>query len=64
MEKRKSTDAQLRATAKYQAKNTKIYPIRLNFNTDQDVIDRLSEVPSVAGYIKQLIREDIQRGNG
>lgn len=59
---RKSTDAQLRATAKYQAKNTKIYPIRLNFNTDQDVIEKLSHVPSVAGYIKELIRKDIKEG--
>lgn len=59
---RKSTDAQLRATAKYQAKNTKIYPIRLNFNTDQDVIEKLSQVPSVAGYIKELIRKDIKEG--
>lgn len=63
MEK-KNSDARIRANNKYNAAHTKIVPIRLNFSTDQDILTRLESVDSVAGYIKQLIREDIQRGNG
>jgi hypothetical protein len=67
MEKKKKPTASVahnRATAKYNAANTKQFPFRLNLNTDQDVLAKLETVDSVAGYIKQLIREDIQRGNG
>lgn len=55
----KTTEAQKRATAKYQAKNTRMFTIRLNFNTDQDIIDKLEQVESMSGYIKKLIRQDI-----
>ena len=58
----KTTEAQKRATAKYQEANTRLLSIRLNFNTDQDIIDRLNQVESKAGYIKELIRQDIRRG--
>lgn len=54
-----SSPAHNRATAKYNAANTKQYPIRLNLNTDKDIIEKLSTVDSVAGYIKDLIRADI-----
>ena len=59
---RKSSDARIKANTKYNKNNTKQYPIRFNLNTDQDIIDKLSKVDNVAGYIKQLIREDIKRG--
>lgn len=55
----KTTEAQKRATAKYQAKNTRMFTIRLNYNTDQDIIDKLEQVESMSGYIKKLIRQDI-----
>ena len=58
----KTTKAQAAATKRYQEKNTKLMTIRLNLNTDQDVINRLEEVDSKQGYIKRLIREDIERG--
>lgn len=35
--------------------------IRLMLRTEQDIIARLDEVDSKAGYIKRLIREDIAR---
>lgn len=40
--------------------NTKMFMIRLNLNTDSDVIKRLDEVESKQGYIKKLIRADIK----
>ena len=45
-------------TAKYQKANTKTYLIRINKNTEQDIIKRLESVKSKNGYIKKLIRED------
>jgi hypothetical protein len=35
--------------------------MNLNHNTDADVLDRLSQVESKQGYIKDLIRRDINR---
>lgn len=55
----KTTKAQLKATAKYQAANTKAYVIRLNLNTDADIIAKLDQVDNKQGYIKSLIRSDL-----
>lgn len=55
------SDARKRATAKYDAKNTKQIKLKLNLNTDKDIIDRLEEVGNMQGYIKHLIRHDIER---
>jgi hypothetical protein len=33
----------------------------MNINTEMDIIERLEEVGNKNGYIKQLIREDIER---
>lgn len=57
-----TTKAQRRATAKYQAANTKLFSIRLNLNTDDDIIKRLGQVENKQGYIKGLIRADIKAG--
>ena len=59
--KRQSSPAQRSAVARYNAANTKQYPFRINLNTDQDILEKLETVPSVAGYIKQLIRQDIEK---
>lgn len=48
--------------AKYDAANCRCYHLKLVYNTDKDIIDKLSSVPSMQGYIKQLIREDIKKG--
>ena len=37
------------------------FGLKLNVNTDADIIDYLQKQPSMQGYIKQLIREDIAR---
>ena len=59
-----ATDAQIKAQAKYDAENTRQVHLKLNRNTDKDVLDKLDEVPSKQGYIKRLIREDLERKEG
>lgn len=41
---------------------TKRYGLKLNMHTDAELIEKLSEQSSVQGYIRRLIREDIERG--
>lgn len=55
------TRAEIKAINKYNKANTKIYPIRLNFVTDKDIIEKLESVESKQGYIKELISKDISR---
>lgn len=47
--------------ARYNAKSSKRYALKFNVKTDADLIAKLDSVPSVNGYIRQLIREDIER---
>ena len=47
--------------AKYDKVHCRMYGLKLNLETDKDIIQKLSSVPSMQGYIKQLIREDIGR---
>ena len=54
-------EARRKAVKKYQAANTKFLQIRLNFRTDQDILEKLAEKESMSGYVKRLIREDIRR---
>lgn len=54
------TKAEIKAINKFNKEKTKCIQIRLNFNTDKDIIEKLDAVPSKMGYIKQLIREDIK----
>ncbi len=56
-----TSEAQKRASAKYDANNTKRYGFKLNFNTDQDIIDHLDSIQNKQGYIKRLIRRDMER---
>lgn len=56
-----ATESQRRASAKYDALNTTSLRLKLNINTEMDIIERLEEVGNKNGYIKQLIREDINR---
>lgn len=55
-----ATKAQAAATKKYQAANTRLMSIRLNLNTDTDIIEKLEQVENKQGYIKSLIRADIK----
>ena len=53
------TEIHAKAQKKYDEKNTKQIILRLNKNTDADVIQKLESVESKQGYIRRLIREDI-----
>lgn len=57
-----ASKAQTEAVKRYQDKTTRLMSIRLNLNTDADIIRRLEEVASKQGYIKELIRKDMQGG--
>ena len=59
-----TSEAQKRATLRYDAKSTKQYHLKLNLKTDADVIARLETVESMQGYIKKLIRQDMQEEDG
>lgn len=54
----KQTKAQLRAKERYNKSKTKTYCLRLNKETDKDVIEILESQDSKQGYIKALIRLD------
>ena len=56
-----ATEAQRKAQRRYDARNTRQVHIKLNLRTDKDVLARLDEVQSKQGYIKRLIREDLER---
>ena len=47
--------------ARYDRENCRTYGLKLNLKTDAEIIKKLSSVPSMQGYIKQLIRNDISR---
>ena len=57
-----ASESQRRAVAKYDAENTIQIKLKLNLYTDRDIIDRLNEVDNKQGYIKDLIRSDIEHG--
>ena len=57
-----ATEAQLKAGYKYDKANTKQFHLKLNKRTDKDVIERLLGTGNVQGYIKRLVRDDIERG--
>lgn len=57
------TEAQKRAQKKYDDANRdkfKFIQLKLNRETDADVVEKLEKVSSMQGYIKQLIREDLK----
>lgn len=49
------------AQKKYDEVHRKYYGFRLHRTLDADIIEKLASVPSMQGYIKQLIREDLAR---
>ena len=49
------------AKARWDAANTRQIKMKLNLRTDADILKRLDEVRSIQGYIKALIRADIEK---
>lgn len=56
-----ASPAQTKATTKYIKEHTRTYVMRCNIEKDADLIAHLSEQPNVAGYLKRLVREDMQK---
>lgn len=54
------TEAQKRASEKYDKANTIGIYLKLNKNTDADIIEHLKRIENVQGYIKKLIRDSIK----
>lgn len=57
---RKSTDAQIKAAAKYDKNNTKLIQLKLNKKTDADILDFLDGLDNRQGFIKELIRKHMK----
>lgn len=59
-----SSEAQKKAQQKYD-KNSKgkfkVLTLKLNRESDKDVLDKLSSVDNMQGYIKELIRKDLSK---
>lgn len=58
-----ATKAHINASARYNRQMTKQYNLRLNINTDADVIAKLDAQESKRGYIIELIRRDIRESD-
>ena len=56
----KKMNNQSRNSIKYDKENTKRVFIKLNKNTDKDILDYLESVSNKQGYIKELIRKDMK----
>lgn len=54
-------NAKSKASAKYNKINTVRVALTLNKSTDADIISHLSTVDNKMGYIKQLIRADMNK---
>ena len=59
MGKREYNEARAKANMKYEKNNIRRVLIKLNINTDADILEKLGSVMNKQGYIKQLIRKDI-----
>lgn len=55
----KTKKAYIDYISQYNRENTVAVCLRLNKKYDGDIIDRLSQQRSKAGYIKELIRKDM-----
>ena len=56
-----TSEAQKRAVLKYDSQHTRQYHLKLNLETDSEIIEHLSKQESIQGYIKQLIRDDMEK---
>lgn len=59
----KYSEAQKRATMKWNKSHTKIWNIRLNKNADADIIAWFDRQSNKQLAFKNLVREDIAKGN-
>lgn len=57
----KYADPQFRKQARYDKKNTKSFSLKLNKGTDADIIEKFEECDNVSQYLKQLVRQDMEK---
>lgn len=55
------TNAQAKASAKYDKTHTRKIVLKLNLKTDDDILNKLDSLENKQGYIKELIRKDMQK---
>lgn len=48
---------------KYDSVHCRVFRMKLNLSIDADIIEKLTSVPSIQGYLKQLVRDDIKRNS-
>ena len=53
--------SRIKAQAKYDAAHCKHYSLKYNTTIDKEVVEKLASVPSIQGYIKQLIIADLAK---
>ena len=58
-----TTEAQKKASAKYDKEHTRSVMLKFNLTGDADILSKLDAVSNKQGYIKNLVRQDI-RGSG
>lgn len=61
-ENQMTTEAQKRAQKRYDEANKdkfRMIHLKLNRETDSDIIEKLEQSENIQGYIKELIRADI-----
>ena len=56
-----ATEAQIKASKKYDAQNTKMVTVKLSKKNDKKIIDKLDSVNNKQAYIKGLITADIEK---
>ena len=52
---KKSSDARIRANAKYNKENVKQVVLHLNITTDKDILDYLAKKDNKTGYVNFII---------
>ena len=57
----KNTAARIAANARYNKEHTTQIKMALNNKTDSDIIEHLQKQENKTGYIKNLIRNDINK---
>ena len=55
------SEAKKKTNMDYDRKNTKLIGMKLNRNTDADILEFLATKENIQGYLKQLIREDMKK---
>lgn len=56
-----ATEARRRAVKKYDKTHTKQVHLKFNLESDIDILDHLKKQENVQGYIKRLIRADMEQ---